>query len=380
MAMTPMATALRNLAGTAGGVIESSASLLANAGARSLLSGTSFGDNIMAALPDMIVSTIGNIIQQEVKAGAVKRAEAKREALANEQRGQAAKPQPVQQVQSSGTDTMVQPASNQPVDETQNNEIVVSGARIGMWGSSFNVNGVNEDYLGIGKDFKRLPDFTIDEQESLSSSVFSKIFVKEYKYGDKQNPPAGVFAEPFVKEGMVKAPGLKVVENLDKKGKRIYTLTGNVKVNFHDRTNLGIDKKYLLSIMESVNQSAINSNGDQYRIRLTFTEATVSEDWVYSGNQYLTAYGDPYVNLYKVIEMPVIRGEKVGAFFDPNDRSINIGPTSENLTKFLPHEIFHWMGLYHSGYKSSLMWPGSRSTSNLLRQQELINLVEGYRK
>ena len=40
----------------------SMASNLANAGARSLISGTDFGDNIAAALPDVIASTIGGIM------------------------------------------------------------------------------------------------------------------------------------------------------------------------------------------------------------------------------------------------------------------------------------------------------------------------------
>ena len=35
---------------------------LANAGVRSLIDGTSFGDNILAALPDVIASTVGGII------------------------------------------------------------------------------------------------------------------------------------------------------------------------------------------------------------------------------------------------------------------------------------------------------------------------------
>ncbi len=43
-----------------GGVVGA-ASLVANAATRSLVSGTDFGDNIMAALPDTIGQTIGNI-------------------------------------------------------------------------------------------------------------------------------------------------------------------------------------------------------------------------------------------------------------------------------------------------------------------------------
>jgi YD repeat-containing protein len=40
--------------------------LLANAGARSMIEGTSFGDNILAALPDMIVDTLGNVVKHGV--------------------------------------------------------------------------------------------------------------------------------------------------------------------------------------------------------------------------------------------------------------------------------------------------------------------------
>lgn len=43
-------------------VAATSAGALANAGARTLINGSDFGDNLMAALPDIIGSTIGNLI------------------------------------------------------------------------------------------------------------------------------------------------------------------------------------------------------------------------------------------------------------------------------------------------------------------------------
>jgi hypothetical protein len=46
----------------------SAASLLANAATRSVIDGTDFGDNIIAALPDAIIDTIGNVIKHGVAA------------------------------------------------------------------------------------------------------------------------------------------------------------------------------------------------------------------------------------------------------------------------------------------------------------------------
>jgi hypothetical protein len=45
---------------------SSGAALLANAATRSLTNGTDFGDNIIAALPDVIVDTLGNIVKHGV--------------------------------------------------------------------------------------------------------------------------------------------------------------------------------------------------------------------------------------------------------------------------------------------------------------------------
>ncbi|HEX8223317.1 MAG TPA: hypothetical protein VF605_05830, partial [Allosphingosinicella sp.] len=46
------------------GALASSASAIANAATRSLIEGTSFGDNLLAALPDVIGSTLGNMLAE----------------------------------------------------------------------------------------------------------------------------------------------------------------------------------------------------------------------------------------------------------------------------------------------------------------------------
>jgi hypothetical protein len=51
------------------GAIASSASAIANAATRSLIQGTSFGDNLLAALPDVIGSTLGNMLAEGVAGG-----------------------------------------------------------------------------------------------------------------------------------------------------------------------------------------------------------------------------------------------------------------------------------------------------------------------
>jgi hypothetical protein len=52
----------RTMASGVGGTILSAAGSLAGAAARSLVTGTNFGDNIIAVLPDVIGSTLGNMI------------------------------------------------------------------------------------------------------------------------------------------------------------------------------------------------------------------------------------------------------------------------------------------------------------------------------
>ncbi|HEV2818495.1 MAG TPA: alpha/beta hydrolase, partial [Allosphingosinicella sp.] len=49
------------------GALSSAASAVANAGARTLIDGSDFGDNLLAALPDVIGSTIGNMIAGAVQ-------------------------------------------------------------------------------------------------------------------------------------------------------------------------------------------------------------------------------------------------------------------------------------------------------------------------
>ena len=53
---------LGNLTSGAANTITSAASLLASAATRSIIEGSDFGDNLIAGLPDVIASTIGNII------------------------------------------------------------------------------------------------------------------------------------------------------------------------------------------------------------------------------------------------------------------------------------------------------------------------------
>ena len=60
-------SSLRNIAANIG---SSGLGGVANAATRSLLTGTSFGDNILAALPDIIGSTIGNLIGHSVESHA----------------------------------------------------------------------------------------------------------------------------------------------------------------------------------------------------------------------------------------------------------------------------------------------------------------------
>src|SRR6185369_13019240 len=59
----------QSFANIAGTTLTNVAGGLANAGARSLINGTDFGDNILAALPDAIANTIGNLVADQVAGG-----------------------------------------------------------------------------------------------------------------------------------------------------------------------------------------------------------------------------------------------------------------------------------------------------------------------
>ena len=61
------------LGGFGGQVVRNTAGGLANAAARGLLEGTSFGDNILAALPDIIGQTIGGMVADRMAQGGSRR-------------------------------------------------------------------------------------------------------------------------------------------------------------------------------------------------------------------------------------------------------------------------------------------------------------------
>ena len=62
-------TGQSSLAGSPGDVVRNVAGGIVNAAARSLIDGTDFGDNIMAALPDVIANTIGNLVAGGIAGG-----------------------------------------------------------------------------------------------------------------------------------------------------------------------------------------------------------------------------------------------------------------------------------------------------------------------
>ncbi|WP_206364461.1 hypothetical protein [Sphingomonas pokkalii] len=63
------ATGSIRLGGPAGLLARNAAGGLANAAARSVLEGSDFGDNVVAALPDIIGNTIGNLVARSVAGG-----------------------------------------------------------------------------------------------------------------------------------------------------------------------------------------------------------------------------------------------------------------------------------------------------------------------
>ena len=49
-----------------------------------------------------------------------------------------------------------------------------------------------------------------------------------------------------------------------------------------------------------------------------------------------------------------------------------------NSMSTIAHQVGHWLGLNHSGFQSSLMWPKTNSTLRDMLPQEVINLVKGF--
>lgn len=75
----PGGNILRNYAANLG---KSGASMIANAATRSLVEGTDFGDNVLAALPDVIAQTVGDLLFYGVKGGKLTDAQLMQQVLA----------------------------------------------------------------------------------------------------------------------------------------------------------------------------------------------------------------------------------------------------------------------------------------------------------
>jgi hypothetical protein len=189
-----------------------------------------------------------------------------------------------------------------------------------------------------------------------------------------KNAAAVEFARPFTSDGLTRAPGVTVITTIARDGHKIHTLTGDVRVKIENTTQYVTQTNDILKAMSNVNMSTFAQDGTEYKTKFTFKEASTNDNLMPSGNSHLTYQGKPYV----VVRVANEVDSRAKALFNPNDRSLKIDSVDIGLSENLPHEVFHWLGLSHSGYQNSLMWPTTQNLKDTLKSQELINLVRGY--
>jgi hypothetical protein len=183
--------------------------------------------------------------------------------------------------------------------------------------------------------------------------------VKTEKYGGY--PVTNKLATMWSKEGLGYLDGLGIKGNV---------LYGTVLVKFSNPQRLSIDKEQILRDLSQVNQTGT----DGYAIRLTFKEAGLWNSTMHPLS--------PSINISIVDDMSSTHCPGAGACYveGPLGKTIIMEPSAPR--HFIVHEFLHNMGLNHSGFKESVVFPAAKSTDVnqiLLRNGEISNIVEGYR-
>ncbi|WP_082697758.1 DUF6531 domain-containing protein [Novosphingobium fuchskuhlense] len=313
---------------------------IANAAARSVIDGTDFGDNIMAALPDVIANTIGNLAADGI-------ASLDRNAHAASLLPDGATPEQRQHVKE-----MLKAG----VSDADIRSLYAQGLGVGQ-GLQL-ANGRNVAPLGASEVYNELPAIFYDDK------------IHGFPILN------GGFSEPFYGKGLERAPGIFVTSEIDKTGRKTFTIQGDVAIDIMNYTRKNVDAAYLAPYLKGVNMSVNGFDGNTYKINLNFHEASIYENFAPSNSPYMTRNELPYMK----INVDNSIGGGALAYFDPQDRSLHVDP--RNYTSFahdVPHELLHWLGMSHSSFEASVMYPYSNSSGHLL-PQEIKALVEAYKK
>ena len=175
-------------------------------------------------------------------------------------------------------------------------------------------------------------------------------------------PQAVTFARPAPDFRQRRVRGLRVRGNV---------LTGTVLVDFPHERGLERGRDYhperLLAFMRRINLRT----PDGYAIRLTIREQT-SFEAIYSGN--------PWVTVYVVRTMVRNKCEGAVACYEFGPNTIRITPDATDA--YMVHEMFHKLGLGHSGHPRSVMFgnQGRRTYRDAwMFANEVRALVDAYR-
>ena len=288
-------------------LVAGMAGTIAGGASRSLITGTDFGDNILAALPDVIGNTIGNfaaekiasIGREDINSDLVKFTNEEREAMLS---------MPVQ--------TVDVPAS-------------VATAENGFWFNRAALAGVSDGLtvlaLGAGK-------FPVTNQISTA----------------------------FIDSRAGYLSGLEVAGN---------SLTGTVLVQFGNNRRLAVDESSIIKSMSLINQKT----SDGYSINLNIIR-----------NSFVNSILHPFSPVVTINIVPTMDGTRApssAAYYIKEFDSIVMRPDAP--PQFIVHEFGHNLGLSHSGYLDSVMFPSasSRATDHIyLKPREIKGLVNAYRK
>ena len=305
-----------------------------------MIDGTDFGDNIMAALPDVIANTIGNLAADGI-------ASLDRNAHAASLLPDGATPEQRQHVKE-----MLKAG----VSDADIRSLYAQGLGVGQ-GLQL-ANGRNVAPLGASEVYNELPAIFYDDK------------IHGFPILN------GGFSEPFYGKGLERAPGIFVTSEIDKTGRKTFTIQGDVAIDIMNYTRKNVDAAYLAPYLKGVNMSVNGFDGNTYKINLNFHEASIYENFAPSNSPYMTRNELPYMK----INVDNSIGGGALAYFDPQDRSLHVDP--RNYTSFahdVPHELLHWLGMSHSSFEASVMYPYSNSSGHLL-PQEIKALVEAYKK
>lgn len=330
--------------GFAGELITGAARGLAMAATRTLVNGSDFGDNIMAVLPDAIGQTIGNIAIS---------------AMAGPPAGTASKDKPKPGAGGGQVGNDIERKSmpaEYKLRMNQYNAALDSGAAPDQLESLFRELGL--DSVTAGSAPLGAPVVVSALTPLQADSISSTLAVETIAGFQVTNKLASALTER--ETGYLK--GLEV------EGKK---LTGTVLIDFNNPEALKIDKNRILSAMALINQST----PDGYKIDLNIIEDTFL-------NRILHPFS-PVATVRPVSNMVFTRAPSAGAAYTegPYGNAILMEPDAP--THWIVHEFAHNLGISHSGFKDSVMFPASSKSSTndfKLKYGEIRNVVEAYRK